>query len=127
MKLKKLFSTYLMVILFGGMVLGFGLPREANAICIVNGYVVSSIQLGGGGGFYFRPNPLSAGLLAVSMNAGFFATPTGAAMFNTLRSAHQNNTKVTLWTSPATCPAYDLSVPGMTSIGDALAVIESFQ
>jgi hypothetical protein len=123
MRLKRLFRTHLIIVLLGCMVIGLGLPNDSEAgNCAIEGYVVQMLHIGGGlSGFWFREKPIDAGMWAVVIGSGAPNMPEEVAMYNTIRSAYQNNTKLLILTTiPGVCPTPNLSVPGSTSAGDLI-------
>jgi hypothetical protein len=123
MKLYRLFRTHLIIVLLGCMVIGFGLPRDANAvICNFKGYVVQMIQnTGPTATVWFREKPIDAGQYIGGIGN---TTAQGLGMVNTLRSAYQNSTQVGIQTNyPAvSCPTPDLSMPGWASFGTIIGI-----
>lgn len=122
MKINRVFRTYLVIALLSGLVVGFGLPRDANAaFCFFKGYVAEMIYSTGPSVIvYLREKPIDVGYYRGTIS---ISTPGGEIMANKLRSAHQNNTKVGLWndvSGATTCPDPDFSTPGETSFGSIL-------
>jgi hypothetical protein len=120
MKLKKLFRTHLIIVLLCCMVIGLGLPNDSEAgNCAIEGYVVQMLHYGGIlSGFWFREKPIDAGMWTVLIGSGPPNEPEEVAMYNTVRSAYQNNTKLAILTNIAgACPTPNLSMPGSTSAG----------
>jgi hypothetical protein len=127
MKIKKLFRKHLVIVLLCGMVIGFGLPRNAKAVVLCNykGYVVQLIQFGSGAGVRFREKPIDAGMYLADVGIASMDLPWENTVYNSLRSAHQNNTKVGLiiQNPGVACPVPDLSLPGQTFLGDIIGMI----
>jgi hypothetical protein len=120
MKLKKLFRTHLVIVLLGCMVIGLGLPNDSEAgNCLIEGYVVQMLHFGGAAsGFWFREKPIDAGMWVVTIGSGAPNMPEEVAMYNLIRSAYQNNTKLLIVTTlPGVCPTPNLSMPGQTNAG----------
>jgi hypothetical protein len=126
MKLKKLFSMYLVVILFGGMVFGLALPRDANAVlCKYSGYVVlTAIDPIIGAVVVLRQNPLDKGMYMAVVGGGGLSTGHEISLMDHLRSAQQNQTKVTvkIESGGPTCVPTDFTVPGGTLVGYLLYI-----
>lgn len=125
MKIKRLFRKHLVIVLLCGMVIGFGLPRNAKAIviCYHKGYVTQLIQFGTTGSIRFREKPIDAGMYLADVGVGVMDLPAENTMFINLRSAHQNNTKVgMLIVTPGACPVPNLSLPGQTNTGQIIAL-----
>jgi hypothetical protein len=120
MKLKRFFRTHLVIVLLCAMVISFGLPNDSEAgNCFIEGYVVQMVHVGGSvAGFFFREKPIDAGMWTVLIGSGPPNMPEEVAMYNTVRSAYQNNTKMGIITTIAgTCPTPNLSMPGETYAG----------
>jgi hypothetical protein len=127
MKLKRSLGTFLIIVLLFSLVIGFGLPRDVKAdSCYYEGYVVQVTQYGSSfGGFFLREKPIDAGMYGAPIGDGFMNNDYEYLMFNNLRSARQNNTKVRLRImTPGACPAADLSLPGVTFTGGTLVAVE---
>jgi hypothetical protein len=125
MKLKRLFRTHLIIVLLGCMVIGLGLPNDSEAdLCSMEGYAVRWVHFGGIGlTFLFREKPIDAGMWFVSIGIGPPDTPEEVAVYNTIRSAYQNNTKLAIVTTIAgVCPTPDLSMPGAYPVGTLVAL-----
>jgi hypothetical protein len=118
--MKKLLRTHLIIVLLGCMVIGLGLPNDSEAgNCVIEGYVVQMLHIGGSASaFLFREKPIDAGMWAVTIGSGAPNMPEEVAMYNTIRSAYQNNTKLAILTTlPGVCPTPNLSMPGATPAG----------
>ena len=118
--MKKLFRTHLVIILLGCMIIGLGLPNDSEADnCIIEGYVVQMLHIGGvSSAFLLREKPIDAGMWGVIIGSGSPNMPEEVAMYNTIRSAYQNNTKLAILTTlPGACPTPNLSMPGATNAG----------
>jgi hypothetical protein len=126
MKLKRLFRTHLIIVLLCCMVIGLGLPNDSEAgSCFIEGYVVQMIHVGGTASlFFFREKPIDAGMWGVTIGLGPPDFPEEVAVYNLIRSAYQNNTKLAIVTTTiGACPTPNLSIPGLANAGTLFALL----